>query len=256
MKLLHDPPNAPSTPPGGGLTPRQEEIRRMLRQGMSNKVIAARLGISEGTVKNHISEIFKALNATNRTQAAQRDRTALLDVDEYLHLAIHANSVRNHHACMSYLKEALQQQPTHAFAIYLLAVQHAEIGLIDRALGGLRAALVLQPQLELARLQLAVMLLDSKRNGEAREEFAALCASRDAAVRLYSEAMIATVDNEVTLAREKLSAGLSHTTVSPTLAALMRRALENIARSQSQSDGVREEAHDQMFLGAYRLTSS
>jgi len=54
------------------LTPRQEEICGLLRRGMSNKVIAGTLGISEGTVKNHITDIFRVLNATNRTQAAQR----------------------------------------------------------------------------------------------------------------------------------------------------------------------------------------
>jgi DNA-binding NarL/FixJ family response regulator len=53
------------------LSPRLEEIRLLLRQGMSNKLIANQLGITEGTVKNHMSEIFKALNVSNRTQAAQ-----------------------------------------------------------------------------------------------------------------------------------------------------------------------------------------
>jgi DNA-binding NarL/FixJ family response regulator len=43
---------------------------------MSNKRIAAQLGISEGTVKNHITEIFKALNTSNRTQAARHEIAA------------------------------------------------------------------------------------------------------------------------------------------------------------------------------------
>jgi DNA-binding NarL/FixJ family response regulator len=55
------------------LTPRMEEIRALLRQGMSNKRIASTLGITEGTVKNYMSDIFKALQVTNRTQAAQFD---------------------------------------------------------------------------------------------------------------------------------------------------------------------------------------
>ncbi|MDR7096357.1 response regulator transcription factor [Hydrogenophaga laconesensis] len=59
------------------LTPRMEEIRQLLRQGMSNKLIARTLGISEGTVKNHMSEIFKALQVSNRTQAAQFDADQL-----------------------------------------------------------------------------------------------------------------------------------------------------------------------------------
>lgn len=59
------------------LTPRMEEVRQLLRQGMSNKLIARTLGISEGTVKNHMSEIFKALQVSNRTQAAQLDADTL-----------------------------------------------------------------------------------------------------------------------------------------------------------------------------------
>jgi DNA-binding NarL/FixJ family response regulator len=57
--------------PADLLTPRQEEIFRLLRQGLSNKMIASALGIGTGTVKNHITQILKVLNATNRTQAAQ-----------------------------------------------------------------------------------------------------------------------------------------------------------------------------------------
>lgn len=54
-----------------GLTPRQGDVHRLLCQGLNNKSIGALLGISEGTVKNHMSDIFRVLNATNRTQAAQ-----------------------------------------------------------------------------------------------------------------------------------------------------------------------------------------
>ncbi len=55
------------------LSPRLEEIRALVRQGMSNKLIASQLGISEGTVKNYMSDIFKALKVSNRTQAARFD---------------------------------------------------------------------------------------------------------------------------------------------------------------------------------------
>ncbi len=59
------------------LTPRLEEVRALLRQGMSNKLIASTLGISEGTVKNHMTDIFRALNVSNRTQAARHDPDTL-----------------------------------------------------------------------------------------------------------------------------------------------------------------------------------
>jgi len=55
------------------LSPRLEEVRELLRMGMTNKSIAQQLNISEGTVKNYMSEIFKQLNVTNRTQAARFD---------------------------------------------------------------------------------------------------------------------------------------------------------------------------------------
>ena len=55
------------------LTPRLEQVRALVRQGMSNKMIASTLGISEGTVKNHMTEIFRALNVSNRTQAARHN---------------------------------------------------------------------------------------------------------------------------------------------------------------------------------------
>lgn len=52
------------------LTRQQKRVLRLLSEGSSNKIIAARLDISEATVKAHMSEIFKALNCQNRTQAA------------------------------------------------------------------------------------------------------------------------------------------------------------------------------------------
>jgi DNA-binding NarL/FixJ family response regulator len=55
------------------LTPRLEEVRVLLKQGMTNKRIAQTLNISEGTVKNYMTEIFRTLNVSNRTQAAQFD---------------------------------------------------------------------------------------------------------------------------------------------------------------------------------------
>jgi len=53
----------------GGLTPREIDVLRQLAQGQANKQIAARLGITERTVKFHVSSIFRKLDASNRTEA-------------------------------------------------------------------------------------------------------------------------------------------------------------------------------------------
>lgn len=52
------------------LTKREIEILTQVASGMFNKEIAANLSISERTVKNHISNIFKKIDVSDRTQAA------------------------------------------------------------------------------------------------------------------------------------------------------------------------------------------
>ncbi|MBE8523829.1 response regulator transcription factor [Amycolatopsis sp. H6(2020)] len=58
------------------LTSRETEVLRMVATGATNREIAARLFLSEGTVKNHISRILGRLGLRDRTQAAvyARDR--------------------------------------------------------------------------------------------------------------------------------------------------------------------------------------
>lgn len=51
------------------LTPRQLEVLAMLFEGLPNKLIARRLGISSGTVKVHIVHILRALKVSSRLQA-------------------------------------------------------------------------------------------------------------------------------------------------------------------------------------------
>jgi two-component system, NarL family, nitrate/nitrite response regulator NarL len=63
-------PQAPSgEPEAGSLTVRQIEVLGFLCQGKGNKEIAADFGLSEKTVKTHLSAIFKVLRVVNRTQA-------------------------------------------------------------------------------------------------------------------------------------------------------------------------------------------
>jgi len=52
-----------------GLTPRQTEVLRCLVAGHTNREIAKRLGLAEGTVKAHVSAIFRTLGVRSRTQA-------------------------------------------------------------------------------------------------------------------------------------------------------------------------------------------
>ena len=50
------------------LTPRQQEIVALLVRGLSNKAITRQLDISDGTVKQHLHPVFRALGVANRTE--------------------------------------------------------------------------------------------------------------------------------------------------------------------------------------------
>lgn len=52
-----------------GLTDRELEVLKLVAEGLLNKEIADKLNISEKTVKNHVSSVFKKLNVYDRTQA-------------------------------------------------------------------------------------------------------------------------------------------------------------------------------------------
>jgi DNA-binding NarL/FixJ family response regulator len=61
------------------LTPREQEVLQLLAQGLSNKLIAGRLGISDHTVKFHVNAILGKLGAQSRTEAiAQAARLGLV----------------------------------------------------------------------------------------------------------------------------------------------------------------------------------
>lgn len=54
------------------LTPREVQVLELLAEGLSNKAIALRLGISDQTVKFHVASILGKLEASNRTEAVRR----------------------------------------------------------------------------------------------------------------------------------------------------------------------------------------
>jgi DNA-binding NarL/FixJ family response regulator len=56
--------------PADALSEREREVLAMVAEGLPNKLIARRLGISEKTVKAHLTSVFRRIDVTDRTQAA------------------------------------------------------------------------------------------------------------------------------------------------------------------------------------------
>ena len=63
------------------LTPREHEVLVLAADGLRNREIARRLGISEHTVKFHLAAVFGKLGASSRTQAVRQGlRLGLIDI--------------------------------------------------------------------------------------------------------------------------------------------------------------------------------
>lgn len=65
-------PDSDDEPAPEGMTPREIEVLELVAEGLPNKVIADRLGISDQTVKFHVASISGKLGAANRTDAVRR----------------------------------------------------------------------------------------------------------------------------------------------------------------------------------------
>jgi PAS domain S-box-containing protein len=59
-------------PTGAELTARQQEVLALVSEGLGNRAIARRLVVSETTIKSHLREILRRLDAANRTEAVAR----------------------------------------------------------------------------------------------------------------------------------------------------------------------------------------
>lgn len=69
-RTLLDARRSNGAPEGVELTAKQEETLRLLAEGLPNRLIAKRMGISEKTVKAHLTQVYAALGVTDRLQAA------------------------------------------------------------------------------------------------------------------------------------------------------------------------------------------
>jgi DNA-binding NarL/FixJ family response regulator len=59
-----------TTDPFAALTPRERSVLELIGEGLSNRRIAARLNLTEGTVKGYVSTVLEKIGVDDRTQAA------------------------------------------------------------------------------------------------------------------------------------------------------------------------------------------
>ncbi len=151
-----------------------------------------------------------------------------LDDAELLHAALGAMRAERDADALVLLKSLVDRSPAHAQGQYLLAAQHAQMGLMDRAEEGFRLAAELAPEFPLARLQLGQLLLVQGRPEEAAVVLRAV-GGDDPAVRAFAEGLSALAEGRDDQALVALRTGLELPQAIPELSADMRRLVAGIS---------------------------
>jgi len=179
----------------------------------------------------------------------------MLDADEYLHLAIHATQHQQHHAALEYLNKSLAISPDNAKAIFLLAAEHAELGLFDRAIKGMERALDLDPHLDFARYQLGMLYMQTNdiQAGKLVWNYLGEHAT-DNAIKLVAQGL-STIDDDYSRGFSLVEQAAKSDITNPFLRSSIENIRDNLAQSRSLSTPQDIKASDvshSLFLTAYQ----
>lgn len=165
---------------------------------------------------------------------------SILDNDELLRLALDAMNTGRDAESVVMLKTLTERDPGNAYGHYLLAAQHAQMGLMDRAEVGFRAAVDSGLEIPAARFQLGQLLLLKGENDEARQVLSGLQADAGNALGDYAQALMALAGEDVAAGIGYLQSGLRYPQEIPALAEDMRRLLVGLEAQQNGAETAPE----------------
>lgn len=175
-----------------------------------------------------------------------------LDSDELKFLAIQASrDSRTEHALM-YLKHAIQQQPADGELLYLLAAEHAQLGMYDRAAEEMTAALELKPEMHTARLQLGLLHLTAGRVAAAQSMLQHLASlGPDSYFSHFATGLECLIQDQFPDCRAALERGIAMNAENPALNDDMQKIIDALpAPSQPESGDA-----SNVWLSAYERNS-
>lgn len=145
-----------------------------------------------------------------------------LDGEELLRAAVDAMNNNRAADAMVMLKALLERDGSHVYARYLLAAQHAQLGMLDRAEMAFRDVVDDAPGLAIARFQLGQLLVTKGETDDAVEVLSPLAAQQNA-LGAYARAISAAAVGELSKAITELEQGLALAQEIPVLASDMER---------------------------------
>lgn len=172
----------------------------------------------------------------------------LLDLEELLRSSLSAMNSAQDATAIELLKELVARDPGHAYGHYLLAAQHAQLGLMDRAEAGFRTAMALAPaDFAMPRFHLGQLLVLKGAAGEAQEAFAPL-AQGDDALAAYACALSNLAIGDIPSSVQHLQEGLGRPQVIPALEQDMVRLLQQLVERQNNDETTNSGTHGASFL--------
>ena len=159
-----------------------------------------------------------------------------LDNDELLRLSLEAINTGRDADSLVMLKTLLERDPGHVHAQYLLAAQHAQLGMFDRAEEGFRKVVAESPDFPMARFQFGQLLVMKGAADEARRVLSPLAGQGDA-VGAYARALVHAAGDDVPAAVSELEAGLKLPQEIPALAADMQRLKDQFQHMLESAGG-------------------
>ncbi len=178
-----------------------------------------------------------------------------LDNDELLRIGLDAINHDRHAEAVGLLKTLLERDPRHVFATYLLAAEHAQLGMMDRAEEGFIRTVAMAPDFPVARFQLGQMFLVKGRAAAAQETLAPLAQLPPGqALSHYARGLMAASQEDAAGAIAHLQAGLACPQEIPALAADMQRViaqLQAIAGGAAPAPATPSPSAASLFLSGY-----
>jgi tetratricopeptide (TPR) repeat protein len=152
-----------------------------------------------------------------------------LDAEELLQLALRATAANSHEESITYLKRAMALKPDEGRLHYMLAAEHAQMGLYDRAAEEMAKAVELDPSLVTAHFQLGLLHITSGRVEKAEAAWQPLDKlGKDHFLHLFKTGMLHLVRDEFKESASCLERGIEANNFNEALNNDMRRILRDM----------------------------
>lgn len=178
----------------------------------------------------------------------------MLDAQEYLHLAINATQNNQHHAALDYLHKALDQEPDNAQAIFLLAAEYAELGLYQRAIENMEKSISIDPSIEMAHYQLALLYIQLGRPAESMPLWQHLSEhAQDNSLMLFSKGMIeldSNKENGISTINQAIEIANSNTFLKTSMTTLLNLLTGNEPKVEEPASN--DDSISSLMLNAYK----